>query len=444
MRHSRTLTEQVRSMMAPANPLPGRAAGTGWASPAGAEIYQQVVAQPADDSPGTAGYAPGPRRASGPGRWERWGRRGAPRSAAGLRRGLAPAAAVIAVLAVIGGLTLAGHTSAGRPATVATGGAGQPRFYVTVNGGLTKYVAQVHDTRTGQTLSSVRLPDNAPFEIAQVAGSPDGRDFFINEGTQLPHSQVGNRVYRLHISANGRSAQLTRLTITPGPGIDGAIVSGLAVSPDGASLAATIQLLGPASSTPSQIEIISLRTGATRTWTTRSFGEAWQPSWSADGKTLSFLWWDHIITTAQGVPTSWDSQVRLLDAAGPGGDLLNSRVIATGGGQLGQFMSAITTPNGKLIIVAAARNVPPGGRGIARLRLVALAPRTGRVLTVYATHQVRYRSPLQQFTADDSCQAFGADATGSQSLVACTRFGRLDNGAFTALPGPSGYGTAAW
>jgi hypothetical protein len=443
MRHPQKITEQVRSMMAPANPLPGRATEPGWASPPGAEIYQQVIAQPANDTPGTSGYAPGPGRASGPGRRGRRARRAAPRSAAGLRRGLAPLAAVIAILAVIAGLTLAARTPAGRPATAGT--AGRPPFYVTLIGGLARYVAQVHSTRTGQTLSSVRLPENHGFEIAEVAGSPDGRDFFINEGTRLPHSELGNRIYRLHVSADGRSARLTPLSITPGQGISGAIVSGLAVSPDGANLAATIQPLEPDSSSASQIEIISLRTGATRTWTTRSFGLAWQPSWSADGKTLSFLFWVHITTSAQGVPTSWDSQVRLLDAAGPGGDLLASRVIATGGGQLGQFMSAITTPDGKVIIVAAARNVPgAGGRGTARLRLVALAPRTGRVLAVYAAHQVRYRGPLQQFTADVSCQAFGADTTGSQSLVACTRFGRLDNGAFTALPGPSEYGSAAW
>jgi hypothetical protein len=95
--------------------------------------------------------------------------------------------------------------------------------------------------------------------------------------------------------------------------------------------------------------------------------------------------------------------------------------------------------------VAAARNVPGAGRsGTARLRLVALAPRTGRVLTVYAAHQVRYSSAFAQFTADESCLAFGADATGSQSLVSCTRFGRLDNGVLTAIPGPTGYGSAAW
>jgi hypothetical protein len=378
-----------------------------------------------------------PRRASGR------GRRAAPRAAAGLRRGLAPAVAVIAVLAVIGGLALAGHT----PATAAAAGgtAGRPRFYVTVDGGLNRYVAQVRDTATGQTLSSVRLPDNDGAETPSVAGSPGGRDFFINEGTQLPHSQLGNRVYRLHISADGRSAQLTRLSITPGQGISGAVVSGLAVSPDGASLAATIWLPGSASDTSSLIQILSLRDGATRTWTTRSDGQADQPSWSANGKTLSFLWLDHITTTAQGYETSWDSQVRLLDTAAPGGALLASRVIATGGGQLGLFMSAITTPDGKSIIVAAARNVPgPGGSGTAHLRLVALAPRTGRVVAVYAAHQVRYRGVVQQAAADGSCQAFGADATGSQSLVSCTRFGRLDNGAFTALPGPSAFGAVGW
>jgi Tol biopolymer transport system component len=278
-----------------------------------------------------------------------------------------------------------------------------------------------------------------------VAGSPDGRDFFINEGTQLPHDPMGNRVYRLHISAEGRSVRLTPLSITPGQGVSDAVVSGLAVSPDGASLAATIWLPSSGFNQTGEIEIISLSSGATRTWITHSFGLAWQPSWSADGKTLSFLWWDHITTSAQGLPISWDSQVRLLDATGPGGDLLASQVIATGGGQLGQFMSAITTPDGKLIIVAAARNVPgPGGRDTARLRLVALAPRTGRVLAVYAAHQVRYRGVVQEGGADGSCAAFDVNATGSQSLVSCTRFGRLDNGAFTALPGPPVFGNVAW
>jgi hypothetical protein len=108
-------------------------------------------------------------------------------------------------------------------------------------------------------------------------------------------------------------------------------------------------------------------------------------------------------------------------------------------------MSAITTPDGKSIIVAAARNVPgPGGSGTARLRLVALAPRTGRVLEVYAAHQVRYRGQFPRAAADGSCQAFGVDATGRQSLVSCTHFGRLNNGRFTALPGPSAFGSVAW
>jgi hypothetical protein len=168
--------------------------------------------------------------------------------------------------------------------------------------------------------------------------------------------------------------------------------------------------------------------------------------WSADGRRLSFLWWDHV-TGAKGVYTSWDSQVRVLDATGPGGDLLTSHVIASGGGQLGLLMSAITAPDGKVIIVAAARNVPgPGRGGTARLRLVALAPGTGRVIAVYLARQIRYRGPVQQFEADGICAAFDVNATGRQSLVSCTRFGRLDNGAFIALRGPSAYGsgTAAW
>jgi hypothetical protein len=163
----------------------------------------------------------------------------------------------------------------------------------------------------------------------------------------------------------------------------------------------------------------------------------------ADGSRLTFLWWDHI-TGSDGAYTSWRSQVRMLDATAPGGDLLASRVIA-GGERLGLIQSAIAAPDGKVIIAAAARNAPgPGGSGVARLQLVALALGTGQVITVYASRSIRYRGPVKQFYADGSCQVYDVNAAGSQSLVGCTRFGLLDNGVITALPGPSLYGTAAW
>jgi hypothetical protein len=213
MRHSQKITEQVRSMMAPANPLPGRATEPGWASPPGAEIYRQVIAQPADDTPGAFGYAPGPRRSSSP------GRRAAPRSAAGLRRGLASAAAVIAVLAVIGGLTLAARGPAGRPATGGT--AGRPPFYVTLIGGLARYVAQVRSTRTGQTLSSVRLPDNSGFETAQVAGSPDAASRAAHRPSGCGGSRAGlprRRDARIVLVAQSyRLCQVAWLAAAPEP-----------------------------------------------------------------------------------------------------------------------------------------------------------------------------------------------------------------------------------
>ena len=435
MRHPDT--DRVRSMMAPANPAPGRAAEADWAETLGQEIYQQILAQPRNYA---ARYEPSPEPASGS-----LGLPAAPRSGTALRRWLAPAAAVIAVLAVVAGLSVAARTGTGRPAAGAGAAAGRPRFYVTISDYDSRQVAQVHDSRTGKTLSWVRLPGSGILGV-QPAGSPDGRDFLINERAPLRQDEEGNRVYRLRVSADGRSARLTPLSITPGRGFSGAVVTGLAVSPDGARLAATILMPGNGFNGSGEIEIISLRDGVTRTWAARGFGQPSDPSWSADGRRLSFLWWDHI-TGAQGVYTSWDSQVRVLDATGPGGDLLASPVIASGGGQLGLLMSAITAPDGKVIIVAAARNVPgPGRGGTAQLRLVALAPGTGRVIAVYLARQIRYRGPVQQFEADGICAAFDVNATGRQSLVSCTRFGRLDNGKFTALRGPSAYGsgTAAW
>jgi len=45
-----------------------------------------------------------------------------------------------------------------------------------------------------------------------------------------------------------------------------------------------------------------------------------------------------------------------------------------------------------------------------------------------------------------SCQLAAADRTGSHLLVSCDRFGRLDRGRFTALPGaaPQSAVAAAW
>ena len=63
---------------------------------------------------------------------------------------------------------------------------------------------------------------------------------------------------------------------------------------------------------------------------------------------------------------------------------------------------------------------------------------------MYAARSIRYQGPARQFYADGSCQVYDVNAAGSRSLVACTRFGMLDNGVLTTLPGPSAYGTAAW
>ena len=443
MRRAQPLTEHVRSMMAPANPLPGHAAGSGWAEPLGREIYQQIVGQPRGDSAGAVGPAPGLPAARGS------GHPAAPQPVLrpALRRRLAPVAAVAAVLAMVAGLTLATRTGAGSPAPAAA--AGRPPFYVTIEYHGPGEIVQVHDSGSGRTLSSVRLPSS--IQPVQVAGSPSGRDFFFYVGTSLPRYRTADRVYRLRVSADGRSARLAVLSIHPGQGLSGgAFVSGLAVSPDGAWLAVTID---PTTSSPGpsgEIQIISLRDGATRTWRARGVGLSADPSWSADGRTLSFLWWDHGAGGQGGY--SWDSQVRLLDTTGPDGDLLASRVIATGGGQLGLLVAAITSPDGKVIIVAAARNVPgPRHGGIIWWRLAALAPGTGRVLALYFTHQVPYRQfglpgASWPFNSIGNCQVWGVNTTGSQSLVTCMRFGRLDNGAFTALPGPSAptYSDAAW
>jgi hypothetical protein len=83
--------------------------------------------------------------------------------------------------------------------------------------------------------------------------------------------------------------------------------------------------------------------------------------------------------------------------------------------------------------------------------IVEVSAGTGRPLrTLLAEHAARYADPEhpgRYIAAPVSpCQLAAADRTGSHLLVCCDRFGRLDRGRFTPLPGAAPYTAiaAAW
>ena len=157
-----------------------------------------------------------------------------------------------------------------------------------------------------------------------------------------------------------------------------------------------------------EIRVIDLATGKTRTWTAPVHDGHYfipgPPSWADGDRMLAFTWQvSKNLTTTNTVMHG----VRLLDTSAPGGDLMNSRQIVSSRAVQGTIQSALITPDGRNVIVAASREVPSGGRGTV----------VGQISEV-----------------------FSFDPAGRYALVQNMQFGWMDIGGpdpgrFTPLPG---------
>ncbi len=445
-RYERHLVDQVRSVMAAGNPVPGGARDYADLP----EAQERVVALHAA---GAAGPRQQEHRMPGVGR-AATGRTARRRFGVALsrpaRRRLAPAAAALAVIAVVAGLAVAsgtapGRPAAGRPATAASAADhGIPRFYVTISGLPPHTTAVVHDSLTGRPLSRVTIPGSYSSGAPSITAAGDDREFVIGASKFLPHDKVATVLYLLRAGAGGRSATLTPLPVRLTPAGSPDAVDGIALSPDGSRLGVALQVPTNGFHPRGEIEVFSLRGGRTRAWTAPGDSALpWDPAWTG-ARQLSFLWQDHIRGPVSNFTAR--TQVRVLDTAAPGRDLLAARVLATGGGRLGFIQTAFASPGGGPVIASVYRNVPATGtNGTATVRLVALSTQTGKVISVFAARTVPYHGLAQQNTADGSCQILGTDATGQHALVSCPGFGRLDHGHLTPLPrGSAGILAAAW
>ncbi len=462
MRYQQDTVERVRSIMGPGNPVPGGGHGASARDghePGRQEVLDRVIELASAETTDTgSARRPGPpaRRCRPPHRSTR------------ARRVAAPLGAALAVGGLIAGLTFASqspqkpHSPGQGPATGAPAAAdrGMPRFYVTMtlvpqNGSLR---AQVHSSQTGQLLSRLRVPGTFGTN-PNITSVGSDRTYLVDATRVGLRGQDGvTALYRLRLSADGRSTTLTRLPVNLLPAGSPDVVDGMAVSPDKSKLAVALQVYKPGSYVDPRGEILvySLTGGPTQTWTAPDVVAApWNPVWTAGNSLVTFVWQYGLRGTSAF--TTGGSQIRELDTSArlPGRDLLaSSQVVLQGGGKVGFIQAAY----GRTSICAAQtgviRCVPSvyaatyrvtsiHGSGTARVRLALLSP-SGAVIKVYARHTYHYANPAQEGKAVASCQVLGVDVSGQHALVYCPAFGRVDHGRFTPLAGTAGIVAAVW
>ena len=342
-------------------------------------------------------------------------------------RWVAAIAAVVAVVGVITGVSLATH-SPGRQAS-----GGMPPYYVILESGNPVTTVVVRDSATGSVLTRVRVPFLLPGGPEWISGAADGRTFVMNNGNDL---------LRLRLSADGRSVRISRLPVTLPNSVDA-----VALSPDGATIAIGSQTCAGTEDQcqRSTIRLVSLATGVTRTWKTGAPAQAgmWI-SWDGNAHVL-FSW-----APARPAPSN-PSGYRLLDVGGRGGNLLSARTLhlpplpVLVGYSFPE--SAFITPDGRAVIASTLVAVGSGPAPAVDMKIVEWSFRSGRQLRVLLKGRERPHLP----PASEMCWVFSLGPTGVHALIQCPYpkfvFGRWDNGRFTPLPGMSdadGPDTAAW
>jgi hypothetical protein len=378
---------------------------------------------------------------------------------------LAAAAVVVALIA--GSLAVVRGGPAPRTTSTPSSPARVPPYYVALaapGGSADVYdgnatVAQVRATATGAVLARV-LPPKPYVSFSGVSAAADDRTFVLSaQGTTHPaltEQQLRKEYPRGFVPA----ARFFLLRIDPGSRERASLralpagflparatLSAMALSPDGAFLAAEIAP-GPAIGPLSHLYVFNLATGTSRTWSYQTRNGPSAPaglgyggvnagalSWTADGKRLAFV--------GPGRPAQGPSAVRLLDVTVPGSDLgANSRPIATlpPGDKAGElsWRAAIVTPDGQAAVIV--EELATDGAPIrVRDRLLKVSAATGRVtvlndlnvLAGYQYEQIMYASP------DGSTLVVSGARRGDTA-------GILRGDRYTPLPWSRNIAIAAW
>jgi hypothetical protein len=154
------------------------------------------------------------------------------------------------------------------------------------------------------------------------------------------------RFYEIRLTASHAGTTVAELPIRP----DTAPVAYLAVSPGGAELAYSTEVIHGLLSGVQNLVVASTTSGRQREWTTpaSSTGSMGPMTWLADGRTLAFNW-------TASVATSPATSLRLLDTAAPGNNLLAGQAVLPSVYEARAFLEETAlSPNGQVVIGSAS------------------------------------------------------------------------------------------
>ena len=249
---------------------------------------------------------------------------------------LAPLAAAASVLGIAAGLAhVAGviRSAGGPPEASTLAPMGVPPYYValTTNGSpyaAHRYGAGIYATATGVMVASVSAPGKARTFVGVSAAANDLT--FVAAAESYPPSGLPAVTFCLiRFDPASRSATVSNLPEQRVPA--GASLAGFALSPNADRLAVAFEPHGGARGPTAVVRILTISTGAMRTWTSSRGSVAAATvspplSWADDNATLAFNWYGSRRGHPGGfVPTTG---VRLLDTRRPGSDLVAASRLA--------------------------------------------------------------------------------------------------------------------
>ena len=312
----------------------------------------------------------------------------------------------------------AGWQPAGRPPGPGASPAGAP-FLVALDlrrAGSPAVIYRISEQQPRpRPVAAVRMPGrDATF--TDVAAAADDRTFLLT-GTSRSGRSLVTRYFELRLRSDGKVGRLAALSLRlPGPPPGGLGMS--ALSPDGTRFAIAAQTGDPAT-----IAVVSLATGAVRTWVAPGqAGQIGSLSWDSS-RQLAFMW------TAPG---SDSPEVRLLDTTAADRSLLTSsrRLIAATvrlGGFAGLAYARITAAGHAVFALMPEPLRRPDGPGT-RLAVVAFSSRTGQPVRVIAQ--------ATQSGMGTYCGIVWTDRSGRQLVTSCGYdLGSLRNGRYTRWSG---------
>lgn len=291
---------------------------------------------------------------------------------------MAPLAAAVSVLAIAAGAVALSSLSRndGSPATRSSVLRSVPRYYValaTPEPATPKvgHAAGIYATSTGALLALIRAPSAYP-AFVDVSASADDRTFALAARAYPHDGRAAVTFYLATFRPRHRSVSLSGITGSQVPA--GSSFDGLALSPDGRSLAFAYEQPGPAGAVTEVLKVVDMATGTTRTWTSThgnvaGAGLGPRPlSWSANGRSLAFAWYG-TRTWAGGTTMLATTGLRLLRIGNPGPGLVSSSRrsvrlydVAAHPDPLGLVpTSAILAPGGQVVAAAGTNQAGTAG-----------------------------------------------------------------------------------